>query len=143
MNRHTRARVLLTAFICAVSWAGGATAQQPAAKLAADKKLSANVPPGKSAADALRDKPVYDVYEPSQRLRTRRQQCMQDEEAMGAYCTKKCQSGYELTMNGRYPRCRTVEPLPPGSLPSPLRTEIGTQAELPHPATSQPRQPGA
>jgi hypothetical protein len=126
-------RLVLAALICAVAWSGPAAAQAPAAK----------TPPGKYAADALQAKPVYDVYEPSQRLRTRRQQCMQDEEPMGAYCAKKCQPGYQMTINDRYARCRTVEPLPPGSLPSPMRTETGTQPESPHLAKPQTRQPGA
>ena len=143
MNRHMLIPVLLAAGIYAVACTGPAVAQQPAAKTQSDNKSSANVLPGKPAAKALEDKPVYDIYEPSQRLRTRRQECVGDEEPMGAYCAKKCQTGYQMEINGKYARCRALKPLPPGSLPSPIRKEIGTQPKLPEPAKPQPRQPGA
>ena len=143
MNRHSLILALLAAGICAASWAGIAVAQQPPAIAQSDNKASANVPPGKPVAKAPQDKPVYDIYEPSQRLRTRRQECMQDEEPMGAYCAKKCQAGYQMEISGKNARCRSLKPLPPGTLPGPIRQEIGTQPKLPEPAKPQPRQPGA
>ena len=128
MHRHPPIRVLLAAAICAVAWTGLAIAQQPA---------------GKPVAKTLQDKPIYDVYEPSQRLRTRRQECMRDEDAMGAYCAKKCQAGYQMEISGKNARCRAVEPLPPGAAPGPVRKEIGTQPALPKPDKPRPQQPGA
>lgn len=76
-------------------------------------------------------KPVYDQYEPSKVRRTRKQDCLRDEEMSGAYCIKLCQKGYQLVPNSEPPRCRGIEPLPPGSLPAPIRRETGSQPKLP------------
>lgn len=144
MNRNIVAAVALAAAVAACTWPGVVLSQQPAAKARqADTNSPGKSSPGRAAAKAPQDKPVYDVYEPSQRLRTRRQECMRDEEPLGAYCVKKCQSGYQSETSGRSARCRSIEPLPPGSVPTPVRKEIGTQPSLPEPAKPRPRQPGA
>ena len=134
---------LLAAGLAAAAWTGCAHAQQSAGNAQQGNESSGNVVPGKPAGKGLPDKPVYDIYEPSQRLRTRRQECMRDEEPMGAYCAKKCQAGYQMEISGKNARCRSINPLPPGSLPGPVRKEIGTQPKLPAPAKPQAPRPGA
>jgi hypothetical protein len=79
----------------------------------------------------------YDIYQPSQRLRTRRDNCSSDEDIKGAYCVKKCEKNFVAIGNGHPPRCRSVEPLPPGVMPSAMRVQTGTQP-LP-PGSPQPR----
>jgi hypothetical protein len=69
----------------------------------------------------------YDIYIPSQRLRTRRDNCLADEDMMGAYCVKKCEKDFVSFGTGHPPRCRSVEPLAPGRMPSAIRTQTGTQ----------------
>ncbi len=76
-------------------------------------------------------KPVYDQYEPSKVRRTRLQECLRDEEPGGAYCVKLCQKGYQPVPKSDPPRCRSIEPLPPGQLGGGIRKETGTQATLP------------
>ncbi len=114
MRRCARPLVLL-AGICVAVPAGFAIAQKP-------------VP---------QKKPVYDQYEPSKVRRTRSQQCMRDEEPAGAYCVKVCQKGYLPVPNSDPPRCRSVEPLPPGQLGGPIRKETGTQPKPP-PGSDKP-----
>ncbi len=114
MTRNARALVLL-AGICLAAQADLATAQR-----------------------AVPQKPVYDQYEPSKVRRTRKQDCLRDEEPSGAYCIRLCQKGYRLVPNSNPPRCRSIEPLPPGSLPSPVRQEKGSQPKL-----SKPEKPAA
>lgn len=109
MNPCARHLVLL-----AVAW----IVVQPGAALAQQKKK----PPA--------PKPVYDQYEPSRVLRTGRQDCMRDEDAIGAYCVKACQRGYVSVTNSNPPRCRSIEPLPPGQLAGPLRRETATLPKL-------------
>jgi len=108
MTRTARYLVLL-AGVCLAVQADVSTAQKPA--------------PGK--------KPVYDQYEPSKVRRTRKQECLRDEEPSGAYCVRLCQKGYVAVPNSNPPRCRSVEPLPPGSLPGPVRKETGSQRKPP------------
>jgi hypothetical protein len=69
----------------------------------------------------------YDIYQPSQRLRTRRDNCFNDEDMKGAYCVKKCARNYVAFGNGHPPRCRSVDPLPPGVMPSAERVQTGVQ----------------
>jgi len=71
--------------------------------------------------------PVYDQYEPSKVRRSRLQECLRDEEPSGAYCVKLCQKGYQPVPKSDPPRCRSVEPLPPGQIAGPIRKETGTQ----------------
>ena len=97
--------VAVVAFAGAVSFAPPAPAQE------------------KSGAQNL----YYDIYIPSQRLRTRRDNCLADEDMMGAYCVKKCEKDFVSFGNGHPPRCRSVEPLAPGRMPSAVRTQTGTQ----------------
>ncbi len=78
-------------------------------------------PPGKPTL-------YYDQYEPSQRQRLRRETCGRDEVALGPYCTKKCESGYIFVAGAKPPRCRSVEPLAPGKMPSGVRKQTGKQA---------------
>lgn len=82
-------------------------------------------------------KPVYDQYYPSKVLRTSRQGCMRDEEAIGAFCIRHCQKGYRLVPKSDPPRCRSIEPLPPGSLPGAIRQETGKA----HKPPSKPPKP--
>ena len=140
--------LFLAAGVCAATWTSFAAAQQPPAKTVPEKKAPArpsttapsNVPP---AAKALQNKPQYDVYEPSQRLRTRRQECMKGEDSVGAYCVKKCQTGYTMEVRGKQARCRAINPLPPGAIAGAPRKEIGVQPKLPPPAKPEPPKPGA
>lgn len=78
-------------------------------------------------------KPVYDQYEPSRVLRTGRQPCMRDEDAIGAYCVRACQKGYIPVPDSNPPRCRGVEPLPPGQLAGPIRRETARLPKQPGP----------
>ena len=114
MRRRALPLVIL-AGLCVAAQAGFAIAQKPAPQ----------------------QKPVYDQYEPSKVRRTRSQQCLRDEEPAGAYCVKVCQKGYLPVPNSDPPRCRSVEPLPPGQLPGPIRKETGTQPRLP-PGSDKP-----
>ena len=80
----------------------------------------------------------YDMYEPSQRQRLRRENCASSEEPVGPYCVKQCDKGYRLVAGSKPPRCRSIEPLPPGQMPRPVRKEVGVQP--PPPGPRQPRQ---
>lgn len=82
-------------------------------------------------------KPVYDQYEPSRILRTGRQGCMHNEDTIGAYCVKVCKKGYVPVPNSDPPRCRSLEPLPPGQLAGPIRKETGSLPARAAPSTSQ------
>ena len=84
---------------------------------------AANAQQKSTAPDNLR----YDIYQPSERLRTRRDHCLKDEDMKGAYCVKKCEKNYVAVGNGRPPRCRSVEPLPPGVMPSAIRVQTAVQ----------------
>lgn len=69
----------------------------------------------------------YDIYVPSERLRTRREaSCLADEDMKGAYCVKKCDKDY-VSFGSRPPRCRSAEPLAPGRMPTAIRIQTGTQ----------------
>jgi len=93
----------------------------------ADAVLAQQAPPQKA---------VHDQYEPSKVRRTRLQECLRDEEPAGAYCIKLCQKGYQLVPKSDPPRCRSIEPLPPGQLGGPIRKETGAQAK---PSDFKPR----
>jgi hypothetical protein len=78
----------------------------------------------------------YEEYEASQRLRLRVETCARAEDALGAYCVRKCERGYLAASEGALPRrCRSRQPLPPGTLPQGLRKELGAQ---PVPPARQP-----
>jgi hypothetical protein len=86
----------------------------------------------------------YDVYQPSERRRMRRDTCMADEDMRGAYCVKKCDKGFVAVGSGKPPRCRSVDPLPPGRMPTAIRIQTGTQplppgTPAPKPAPPPPR----
>jgi hypothetical protein len=49
-------------------------------------------------------------YEPSQRLRTAIETCMQDEVMNGPNCVKKCQEGFSLDLTSRPPVCVSTRP---------------------------------
>jgi hypothetical protein len=83
----------------------------------------------------------YDIYQPSERLRTRRDTCMKDEDMKGAYCLKKCEKNYVAVGNGRPPRCRSVEPLAPGVMPSAIRIQSAVQPLPPGGAPPPPNKP--
>lgn len=73
----------------------------------------------------------YDTYVPAQRMRLRRETCMDTEQSVGAFCVKACQTGY-VPVAGPPVRCRSAKPLPPGQFPGPVRREDDT---LTRPAT--------
>lgn len=80
----------------------------------------------------------YDMYEPSQRQRLRRESCGRIEDPIGPYCVKQCVKGYQMVAGSNPPRCRSIEPLPQGQMPGPVRKEVGIQPPLPGPR--EPRQ---
>lgn len=104
--------ILLAKLVVAAVGFGGAVAVAPPAQ-AQQKPGAQNL--------------YYDIYIPSQRLRTRRDNCLTDEDMIGAYCVKKCEKDFVSFGNGHPPRCRSVEPLAPGRMPSAIRTQSGTQ----------------
>ena len=75
----------------------------------------------------------YDQYEPSRVRRGRGEVCGRNEEEVGAYCVKPCTKGYILVPNSDPARCRSIEPLPPGQIPGPIRKETGSLEKLPPP----------
>ena len=75
----------------------------------------------------------YDQYEPSERQRLRRETCAKDEESMGPYCTKKCDKGYLMVKGSKPARCRAIEPLAPGVMPTAVRKQVGVQPPPPGP----------
>lgn len=79
----------------------------------------------------------YDTYEPSQRLRTRRESCASGEEYFGAYCVKQCRAGYALVPGSKPAKCRSQTPLPAGQLPGPVRKETTTLPPAPRQASPQ------
>ena len=81
----------------------------------------------------------YDVYQPSERKRMRRDTCMNDEDMHGAYCIKKCDKGFIAVGSGKPPRCRSVDPLPPGRMPTAVRMQTGTQPLLPGTPAPKPK----
>ena len=84
-------------------------------------------PPAPAQQKAGAQNLYYDIYIPSQRLRTRRDNCLNDEEMMGAYCVKKCAKDYVSLGSDHPPRCRSADPLAPGRMPTAIRTQTGTQ----------------
>jgi hypothetical protein len=127
-----RLRILLVA-AGALGLVAGAGAQQAPQKGGAQKAAPAK-PPGRV---------YYDIYEPLQRTRLKKESCMKDEDSVGAYCVKKCMPSYELKSDIRPMRCQGTNPLPPGVLPGPIRTDIGTQPMPVPPAKPRPEKPGA
>jgi hypothetical protein len=83
----------------------------------------------------------YDQYEPSRIRRGRTESCGRNEEPVGAYCIKPCMKGYVLVPDSDPARCRSVDPLPPGQIPGPIRKETGAMEKLPPPPPgTKPRQ---
>jgi hypothetical protein len=83
----------------------------------------------------------YDIYVPSERLRTRREaSCLSDEDMKGAYCVKKCDKDY-VSFGSRPPRCRSAEPLAPGRMPTAIRMQTGTQPLPPGTVLRAPKKP--
>lgn len=78
-------------------------------------------------------KQYFDMYEPVQRLRLRRETCGEREQSFGAYCVKACKSGYVSMTGTKPPRCRSLTPLPAGQFPAPVRKEMDSQPRLPKP----------
>jgi hypothetical protein len=81
---------------------------------------------------------VYDRYQASQRLRLRAESCMRDEDSSGAYCIKKCASGY-VSLDSPPPGariCRSARPLGPGQIQPPLRKQLGVQPAPPKPSAT-------
>ena len=117
MTRRGRTLALLAAGRCLAAEATVAPAQQrtPAAPAQPSGRI------------------YYDQYEPSRTPQLSRQPCLRDEEAVGGYCVKKCKQGYRLVPDSNPQRCRSIEPLPPGQLPGPIRRETGQQPKLPPP----------
>lgn len=120
--------------VASMAAAQSQTAQKPGATKPAAQQPALAKPPAR---------PLYDVYEPLQRPRLKRESCLKDEDSVGVYCVKKCNPSYELKSDVRPMRCQGTIPLPPGMLPGPIRSEVGEQ---PMPAQSdKPRavKPGA
>lgn len=83
----------------------------------------------------------YDIYVPSERLRTRRESsCLNDEDMRGAYCVKKCEKDYVL-FGTHPPRCRSAEPLAPGRMPTAIRMQTGIQPLPPGTVLPAPKKP--
>jgi hypothetical protein len=137
MSARTRASALLTgAAVLSVIflWDGAARAQTPPAA----KKAQ---PEAKKAPVNVVKPPVYNWYQPSERLRTRLDLCMKDEDLVGAKCAKKCDKGYiAVDEKGSPRRCRSEQPLKPGEAPLPYRKQ---QAAPPAPHAPAARKPGA
>jgi hypothetical protein len=123
-------QVVLAAGLCAL--AAGAQAQAPQ-KPAAQKPAAAK-PPARV---------YYDIYEPLQRPRLKRESCMKGEDSVGAYCVKKCNPSYVLRSDIRPMRCQGTNPLPPGVLPGPIRSDVGIQPMPPQPDRPPLPKPGA
>jgi hypothetical protein len=122
MTRAVRGLALLAAGLLASAHAGYA-AEQSRAK------------PGAKKAERVH----YDQYEPMKTPRLSRQDCLRTEESIGAFCVNRCQRGYVIVPDSNPPRCRSVEPLPPGQLPGPIRKEVGAPQPKP-PQPSKPRE---
>jgi hypothetical protein len=84
-------------------------------------------------------KAYFDMYEPVQRMRLRRETCGDREQTNGAFCVKACKSGYVAMTGTKPPRCRSLTPLPAGQFPGAVRKEIDVQPRRPAPAAK----PGA
>jgi hypothetical protein len=111
---------LIAALVFAAS-AAGAWAQAPAKK----------APPA-----------VYDEYQASQRMRLRRESCGRDEDPVAAFCVRRCERGYLARSQSTLPRrCRSLQPLPPGSLSQGVRRQLGTPPVPPKPSNSAPSEP--
>ena len=117
MHHSMKFAVLLAAGICAALAPVPAPAQQQ--KPAAEK----SVQPSGAA--------LYDHYEPSRRQRIRRESCMRDEDDAGAFCAKRCDTGYRLVPGSKPPLCRSVKPLPPGQKPGPVRRQVSSEPYKP------------
>jgi hypothetical protein len=107
----------------------GAAALLAGAIIAAHPGQGRAQPRQKAAEPAAK----YDQYEPSRIRRGRAEVCGRNEEAIGAYCVKPCMKGYVIVPNSDPARCRSVEPLPPGQLPGPIRKETGSLEKPPPP----------
>ena len=129
-------QLVLAGGFCAM--AAGAGAQTQAPQKAAAQKPAAQQPAAKGAARVY-----YDIYEPLQRRRLRKESCSRDEDSVGANCVKKCLPSYELKAEFRPMRCQCTTPLPPGTLPGPIRSDVGIQPMPAQPEKPQPSKPGA
>jgi hypothetical protein len=98
--------------------------------------------PQKPAAIKPAARVYYDIYEPLQRRRLRKEACLKDEDSVGANCVKKCMPSYELKAEFRPMRCQGTKPLPPGMLPGPIRSDVGVQPMPEPPEKPQPVKPG-
>jgi len=132
--RGARLSLLLAAVVWSATGGQSTLAQQPQAKPPQAK------PPAAKQAPRI----YHDEYEPNHARRSRKQSCLRDEEEIGAYCVRSCRAGYAMLTDRHPPRCRSIDPLPPGQLPGPLRRDIGEQPMPPgHPKTPQKSPPGA
>lgn len=123
----------LAAVLCLSPGGAGAQSQAPL-----------RGPVGKQPSPAAAaPKVYYDIYEPLQRPRLKRESCMKTEDSVGAYCVTKCNPSYELKSDVRPMRCVGTKPLPPGMLPGPIRSEKGIQPMPPIPDKPPPSKPGA
>lgn len=90
-------------------------------------------PPRPASPQSQQTKEYFDMYEPVQRLRLRRETCGEREQSFGAYCVKACKSGFISMAGTKPPRCRSLTPLPAGQLPGAVRKEMDFQPRLPKP----------
>jgi hypothetical protein len=124
--------------------AAPAAAQQPAPQQkAAPQKLT---PQQQLERQQQQQKAAvhYDTYEASRRRRARAAGCQpESEDMLGAYCIRKCRTGYVATDDKKASQreCRSVKPLPPGQVPASGQKEVSTQVVPKLPRTPLP--PGA
>jgi len=118
-----------------------AAAQQPAPQ---QKAAPQKATPQQQLERQQAAKVYYDTYEASRRRHARAAGCQPESEDMsGAYCVRKCRTGYVATDDKKTSQrqCRSQKPLPPGQLPVSGQREVSTQVVPKLPRTPLP--PGA
>lgn len=112
------------------------------AQYASAQQQSPAPEPAQLNSEAQATHAYYDEYQPSRRTRLRREaSCRDDENENGAYCVKKCDKGFVFMGDGKPPLCRSVDPLPPGSMPTAVRIQTGKQPLLPDTPAYKPAPP--
>ena len=92
-----------------------------------------------AGAASAQQRNAHDEYEASRRLRLAAEACGGVEDAVGAYCVRRCDRGYRAVSEKLLPRrCRSLEPLPPGTRSEGPRKQTGT---LPVPPARNARDP--
>ncbi|MGQ0579460.1 MAG: hypothetical protein ACT4PQ_11200 [Betaproteobacteria bacterium] len=132
MTTHwKRLLVSLAAAVWVCAHAGTALAQQTQ-----PRKPAVQQPQAQQSGRAY-----YEMYEPSQRQRLRRESCGRNEVPIGASCVRTCKQGYLQVAGSKPPRCRSIAPLPAGQLPGPVHKEASTPPPRPPRKPAPPQQP--